>query len=72
MTNEGAKLSSNDCDNKILSYLNGDEIIFDRLTKTNTGWVPSIYVVSNADEIEKLGFDMGITDLGDPVQIKQE
>ena len=42
MTNEGAKLSSNDHDNNILSYLNDDEIIFDRRTKTNTGWVPSV------------------------------
>ncbi len=58
MTNEGAKLSSDDHDNIILSYPNGDEIIFDCCTKSNTWWVPSIDVVSNADEIVKLGFDM--------------
>ena len=36
MANEGAKLSSDDNENIILSYLNGDEIIFDLRTKANT------------------------------------
>ncbi len=33
MTNEDAKLSSDHCENIILSYPNGDEITFDRLKK---------------------------------------
>ena len=37
MTNEGSQLPSNDCDNIILSYPNGYEIIFDCCTKTRTG-----------------------------------
>ena len=52
MTNEGAKLSSNDCDNISLSYVNGDEIIFDCRTKTKAKWIPSVDVVSTADEIK--------------------
>ena len=46
--------------------------MFDHRTKTNTGWVPSIDVVSNGDEIKKMEFDMVITNLEDLFQIKQE
>ncbi len=72
MTNEDAKLSSDDCDTIILSHPKGDDITFDCRTKTRTGWVPSIDDVSNTDEIEKLGFNMRLTSLEDLVQIKQE
>ncbi len=58
ITNEmsnGAKLSSNVQNDIILTYSNGDKITFDLHTKTSSGWVPGIKVMSNADKIEKLG-----------------
>ncbi len=70
MTMEGAKFSRNKQDNIILKYPNGDEIIFDRHTKSNSEWVPSVYVVSNADEIAKLGIDVGMINLEECFQIK--
>ncbi len=57
ITNEmskGAKLSSNDQNDIILTYPNGDKIIFNHYTKTSSGWVMGIEVLSNIDEITKL------------------
>ncbi len=50
----GAKLSSNGQNDIILTYPNGDKITFDCRTKTSSGWVPGIKVISNADDITKL------------------
>ncbi len=38
-----------------MTYPNGNEITFDRRTKTSSGWDLGIEVMSNADEISKLG-----------------
>ncbi len=72
MPMEAEMLSSDEQDNIILTYPNGDEIIFDCCTKSSSGWVPSVDVVSNADEIAKLGFEIGIEHLEDCVNIKQD
>ncbi len=59
ITNEmsnGAKVSSNGKNDIILTYHpNDDEITFDHQTKTSSGWVLGIKVMSNADKITKLG-----------------
>ncbi len=54
ISKEGVKLSSDDQENIILTYPNGNEMIFDHCTKFSSGWVPSIDVVTNTDKITKL------------------
>src|SRR5210317_1107884 len=51
MSHHGAKLSSNDRCDIILTYPNGDRIVLDRRIKTKNGWVPGIDVISNIDKI---------------------
>ncbi len=45
---------SNGQNDIILTYPNGNKIIFDHRTKTSSGWVTGIKVMSNADKIAKL------------------
>ncbi len=42
----------------ILTYPNGDKIVFDDRTMTSSGWVPRIEVISNINDIKKLEKDV--------------
>ena len=72
MANEGAKLSSENRDNIILTYPNGDEIIFDHCTKSRSEWLPSNDLISNVNKISKLGYEMVFEHSEDYAHIKQE
>ena len=57
MEKEGGKLSSNDRNNVILIYPNGDAIAFDRKVRIDSGWNPGTEVISNLDKIANLSLE---------------
>ena len=54
MSSQDAVLSSNDKNDIILSYPNGDTIAFDRREKTGDGWIAGIDAIPNRQEIASL------------------